>query len=668
MYEQFFNFLGLREDPFHVSPDPRFFYTTPSHEAALAELLYGIETRKGFMVLTGEAGTGKTSLLKQILDWLKSRRRSTAYIFHTHVEPIGLLKLILSDFGVPCESRSKSELIRTLHAWLLQRHSAGDLPVLVLDEAQALPMQTLDELRLLLNLETPRGKLVQIILSGQPELEETLRLPELRQLRQRIVFHSRLDLLSPEETAAYISRRLAVAGCPDSLLFPDEVVQGIYASSRGIPRIVNLLCEHALISAYAERQHVVSAEMIQRVAADFDLVDQPIALPDSELRAEYACASRFPLMQESESTHALDRDSLRWLDQIDFDATKNTPAPACKWPLQGIQESTLPQTAPAVTAVPSPEPLVEHHNDPPATRDFEAVRKYWRGHRSFVTKLARNCSDSAQRAWDALTSSLQSAKYRLVGLLNSAKPAVQQAEPAQVTPKASLESQKPVPRPVEVSVQPRSSVMAAHWRTYRSTLSKFSGNCQQAIHRSSQQVNHVFEAANARLAALFGSIKTALTKNLTKQTPRKASAPPPKPVEILLEPNVHHPTALPANWQTPGSRAAARSSAIDSATAHPRRSWHAVVDPVVGYVRTVLHSFVRDCQSLFRAAIPPTPALELGSSAEASHATSSNRRVLAPVVNWFRQPMTVRRIPTHRPASTPAPRAKAQAAGSRNSR
>jgi general secretion pathway protein A len=670
MYEQFFNFLGLREDPFHVSPDPRFFYTTPSHEAALAELLYGIETRKGFMVLTGEAGTGKTSLLKQVLDWLKGRRRSTAYIFHTHVEPIGLLKLILSDFGVPSQSRSKSELISTLQRWLVQRHMDGDLPVLVLDEAQALPMQTLDELRLLLNLETPRGKLLQIILSGQPELEETLRLPELRQLRQRIVFHSRLNLLSPGETAAYISRRLAVAGCPDSLLFPEEVVQGIYASSRGIPRVVNLLCEHALISAYAERQHVVSPEMIQRVAADFDLVEKPIAVSESELQAEYACTSRFPLMEESESSHALDRDSMRWLDQIEFDASKTPTAPASKWPLHGVPEEAIPQTAPAVSAVQSLEQMVEHRIDLPATHDFEAIRKYWRSHRSFVSKLKRNCLDSTQRGWAASMRSFESAKLRFVALLKLALPAARAEEPVapQITSKASLESQKPVQRPVPAPLASSSRVITEYWRDCRSSLNKFARRCKQSMQRIWQGVEHSFETAKGRLVALFNSVKPALQKKLIERTTPNASAEPTKPAEIQIEPRVaQHSVTLPANWQASSPSAVVRSSIVESVVLHLRRGWHAVVDPVLGYSRPVLHSFVRDCQSLFRVATPPSPALEVGSPTEDNHA-SANRRRLTPVVNWFRQPMTARRIPSHRPTSTPAPRAKAQAAGSRNSR
>src|SRR5271154_2292703 len=305
MHEQFFNFMGLREDPFHVSPDPRFYYPTSAHESALVDLLSGTETRQGVLVLTGEAGTGKTSLLNYLLEWLHRRERSTAYIFHAHLEPIGLLRFILRDFGIPCDSKSKSDLVSALHAWLLERYAAMDLPVLILDEAHALPVQSLDELRLLLNLETPCGKLLQIILSGQPELDEKLRLPALRQLRQRIMFHSRLPLLTREETSAYISSRLACAGCSDSSLFPEEVVQDIFAASGGIPRVVNLLCEHALISAYAEQKREVSPEIIHRIAMDFDLHTNPLAVSTSDRQPHYLRRlAPFPFIEKIEPAPA----------------------------------------------------------------------------------------------------------------------------------------------------------------------------------------------------------------------------------------------------------------------------------------------------------------------------------------------------------------------------
>ena len=370
MYEQFFNFMGLREDPFHVSPDPRFHYSTSAHESALAELLFGLETRKGLLVLTGEAGTGKTSILNQILEWLQRRGRSTAYIFHTHVEPIGLLRFILAEFGVPCASKAKSELVSALHGWLLQRHAAQDLPVLILDEAQGLPVQTLDELRLLLNLETPRGKLLQVILSGQPKLDEKLRLPALKQLRQRVMFHSRLPVLTQKETAAYISSRLATAGCTGSSLFPDDAVRDIYTSSHGIPRVVNLLCEHALISAYGEQQRVVSPEMIRRIAADFELLGNPLSgTADMELRPRAVRLAPFPVIDEDEEVAA---------EALEYAA--------------GIEEPAAAETSDA--------PTVRE-----AGPDYAKRTKSWRRYRarSRAGRLAREAAAGLRDAWQRVT-------------------------------------------------------------------------------------------------------------------------------------------------------------------------------------------------------------------------------------------------------------------------
>jgi general secretion pathway protein A len=429
MNEQFFNFLGLREDPFHVSPDPRFYYSTSAHENALVELLFGIESRKGFMVLTGEAGTGKTSLLNRILDWLHRRRRSSAYIFHTHLEPIGLLRFILNDFGVPCDSRSKSVLVNTLYTWLRQRHAAGDLPVLVLDEAQALPVHTLDELRLLLNLETPRGKLLQIVLSGQPELDEKLRLPALRQLRQRIMVHSHLPLLTQKETAAYISTRLAVAGCADSPLFSDEVVRDIYSSSHGIPRVVNLLCEHALMAAYSERQPVVSAEMIRRISVDFDLVAKPLTVNESDPHSRHVGFGRFPSIPPSADDRprppALERKpavpATGW-EQIDFTVLKNAPAAAPQETQLAFEEEPIPD-------IPPPAP--------------ETVR-YWRKRRSRLGALARTGVVAVQRGWNAALDrisdfaiALQAALASVVGRLKRPSPAKQTAAEKDPVPRVS---------------------------------------------------------------------------------------------------------------------------------------------------------------------------------------------------------------------------------------
>jgi len=272
IYEHMFRSFGLRENPFHVSPDPRFLFSGPAYETALAELMFGIESHRGLLVLTGEAGTGKTTLIRHFLQWLKTRQFSSSYIFHAHLDPADLFEFILRDFGVEVDSGRKSDLLAALHRWLHVRQSEGDSPVIVIDEAQALSQRTLTELGLLLNLENTQGKLVQIVLAGQPELEEKLRRPELRALRQRIMVRSRLPLLSLEETGAYIASRLRGAGGSGTHTFPPETVETIYSYARGIPRIVNLLCEQALIGAYADRQTVVFPGYIRRVAAEFDLV------------------------------------------------------------------------------------------------------------------------------------------------------------------------------------------------------------------------------------------------------------------------------------------------------------------------------------------------------------------------------------------------------------
>jgi general secretion pathway protein A len=287
MYEHLFHYFGLRENPFHVSPDPRFYFATRVHDAALAELVFGIDTRQGIIVLTGESGTGKTTVLNHFLNWLHERKQSSSYVFHSQLKPAELFEFILRDFGVPYQSRDKGDLLGTLHQWLIQRHALGDAPVLIIDEAQAISRRTLDQLRLLLNLEAPGGKLLQMILSGQPELEEKLRRPELRQLQQRVMFRCRLQPLSMEETSRYVRSRLASAGATNLGVFAQESLEALHMYARGIPRTINLLCEHALIAGYAEEAMVISPEVIRRVATDFDLAWQPAADQERELTSRF---------------------------------------------------------------------------------------------------------------------------------------------------------------------------------------------------------------------------------------------------------------------------------------------------------------------------------------------------------------------------------------------
>src|SRR5579862_8223034 len=268
MYQKFF---GLRESPFNVNPDPRYLFLTRQIQEALAGLTYGIQNRKGFILLTGEVGTGKTTLLNRLLDWLHGRRAKTAYIFNSRLDVNQLFDFIMAEFEIPCESREKSQVLLRLNQWLLERYRAGETAVLIVDEAQNLSPEVLEEIRLLTNLETSTEKLLQIVLTGQPELEEKLKVPELRQLRQRITLRCHTSALSLDETYGYIAERLRIAGSNGEPIFSREAIQMVHQYSRGIPRVVNLLCEHSMINAYVDSLRPVPAHLVEEVAREFQL-------------------------------------------------------------------------------------------------------------------------------------------------------------------------------------------------------------------------------------------------------------------------------------------------------------------------------------------------------------------------------------------------------------
>ncbi|HEY0565283.1 MAG TPA: AAA family ATPase [Terriglobales bacterium] len=270
-------FFGLREFPFGINPDPRFLYMMPHVREALACLQYGIRARKGFVVLTGEVGTGKTTLLKAALSSFQGSSVSTAYVFNPRLETLDFLEFVLTDFGIPIQHRTKSHMLVQLNHWLLQRYRLGQTAVIVVDEAQNASQELLEEIRLLTNLETATEKLVQIVLSGQPELEQKLRHVSVRQLRQRITLWCRTRALSHEETVAYIHERCRLAGAT-APIFSSDAITAICKHSKGIPRLINLLGEHAMISAYADQIKPVPVSIIDQVAADFELDTAPIAL------------------------------------------------------------------------------------------------------------------------------------------------------------------------------------------------------------------------------------------------------------------------------------------------------------------------------------------------------------------------------------------------------
>lgn len=269
MYKAFYN---LKRNPFDITPDPAFLYSTKKHNEALAALYYGVRRRKGFVVLTGEVGTGKTLLVRCLLQILRRADVAFAYVFNSRLSPTEFLQYVAGDFHLSAAGKSKSELLLELGTYVISRGQRNLTTVLIIDEAHHLSADVLEEVRLLTNLETPQAKLLQILLIGQPELEEKLDSDNLRQLKQRISLRARLGPLEFEETSGYIHRRLQLAGAPrPDEIFPLDTVLEIQRHSRGYPRLINTLCENGLIQGYANQSPAVTAETIQEIAADFRL-------------------------------------------------------------------------------------------------------------------------------------------------------------------------------------------------------------------------------------------------------------------------------------------------------------------------------------------------------------------------------------------------------------
>jgi len=224
-------------------------------------------------LLTGEVGTGKTTLLNKLMEWLRVQQVATAFIFNSQMNVPQFLEYMMADFGIPCESKSKSQILLKLYNWLLDRYRAGETAVLIVDEAQNLSDEVLEEIRLMTNLETFTEKLLQIVVVGQPELEQKLKQPNLRQLRQRLTLRAKTHPLTPEETRAYVAQRLRIAGSNGQQIFDPEALAAIHRYSAGIPRVVNLICEHCLVSAFVDHQKVIVSSVVEAVARDFDLGD-----------------------------------------------------------------------------------------------------------------------------------------------------------------------------------------------------------------------------------------------------------------------------------------------------------------------------------------------------------------------------------------------------------
>ncbi|MDR3764599.1 MAG: AAA family ATPase [Acidobacteriota bacterium] len=270
MYEKFY---GFRQNPFRMSPDPSFYYATARHNEALANLTYGVLMQKGFIVLTGEVGTGKTLLVRCLLDTLYRSRVAHAYILNPLLSRDDLLNMILTDFGVREVKRTRGEMLQQFHEFLIQAYRRNEICALVIDEAQLLTPELLEEIRLMTNIETSKHKLLQIVLVGQPELDEMLDSPELRQVKQRVALRYHLEPISDMEMRGYIERRLEVAGAPGRLLqiFPAPALARVLHYAHGIPRLVNTLCDSALVSGYGRQMASLTPQVVDEVANDLRL-------------------------------------------------------------------------------------------------------------------------------------------------------------------------------------------------------------------------------------------------------------------------------------------------------------------------------------------------------------------------------------------------------------
>ncbi|HXP84526.1 MAG TPA: AAA family ATPase [Bryobacteraceae bacterium] len=268
MYNAFF---GFSESPFSLSPDPSFFFRSEQHEEALANLVYGVQARKGFIVLTGEVGTGKTTMLECLRDYLESQYVEFAFLFNSRINADQFFEMIAYDLDLPCARTSKTEVLFALNQLLVEQAQDGRTAVLIVDEAHNLEWEVLEEIRLLGNLENRNGKLLQIILAGQPELDRKLDAPNLRQLKQRIVLRCTLQPFTLRDAVDYIESRMEKAGMPEQHIFSEELMAEIHVRAQGIPRIINAICDNLLLTAFALETRVCTMSMLDEVCKDMRL-------------------------------------------------------------------------------------------------------------------------------------------------------------------------------------------------------------------------------------------------------------------------------------------------------------------------------------------------------------------------------------------------------------
>ncbi len=270
---EFENFFRLARKPFELLPNPEFLYLSKIHKKAMSYLEYGVVEKAGFILLTGEVGSGKTTLIRNLLKKIE-KKVALSKVFNTRVNSQQLISMINDDFGLDIKGKDKPELLKDLFDFLIQMYAEGRHSVLIIDEAQNLDWELLEEVRMLSNLEADNSKLLQIILVGQPELRKVLSKPELRQFRQRISVSCHLHHLNREETEEYIFHRLEIAGNRNALIFASQALDIIYQYSRGVPRLINIICDFLMLTALAEKTREVNGPMARDIVKDLDFENQ----------------------------------------------------------------------------------------------------------------------------------------------------------------------------------------------------------------------------------------------------------------------------------------------------------------------------------------------------------------------------------------------------------
>ena len=309
MHSQFFQFFGLRENAFSMNPDPSYLFVNRRTQSVLDELANALQARKTLLLLTGEVGTGKTTLINCLMDWLNQQHAPTAFIFNPRLEPNELFELMPASFEGFSAPRQGETARQRLNQWLVEQNRLGKRPVLILDEAQGLANHVLEEVRLLLNQETPGEKRLQVLLCGQPELEEKLRRPDMRQIRQRIEVRCQTSPLSRDETRTYIQMRLNTAGAQGAAIFLPDAMDAIHFYARGIPRVTNLLSEQSMLKACSQQIKPIPAEIVDEVARQLQFDElRPVVGPGdvlAEVRKPLLAATEAPQPDPADSNPSI---------------------------------------------------------------------------------------------------------------------------------------------------------------------------------------------------------------------------------------------------------------------------------------------------------------------------------------------------------------------------